>query len=208
MINNPTGREKVLPAVFLFLLPLWIFFHFFMLPGYREYREARNEMQDVKNSRKIENTGDSAINREAALLGKARADWEELKTRYAGSGRQDTLIAHLGKLAREHNLTVHGIGCGRISTIDGIIVQPMEIKFKGRYDDVLAVSGELEKGNYCLEVKSVKFEQPEGNIQDNVENNNSISSPAENPEVIDSLNIMEAPVAAGLLINVYFLPDE
>jgi|AGTN01.1.fsa_nt_gi hypothetical protein len=208
MINHLTSREKILMAVFLSLLLLCGFFHFFMLPGYWKYREARDEMLDMKNSRETEKTRDSAINREAALLGRARADWEEAKTKYAGSGGQDAFIAHLGKLARDHHLTVCGIQCRRASTMDGIIILPVEIKFKGQYDAIIAVSGELERGNYCLEVKSIKFEEAAGDIQDNVENNNFISGLAESPEAVNGFNIMEVPVTAGLFINVCFLPVE
>lgn len=209
MINNLTGREKVLMAVFLLLLLLSGFFRFFMLPAYWAYRDARDEILDIKNGHKTEKEKDSIISREAALLGKTRADWEELKRRYAISGRQDAFITHLGELAREHNITVSSIGCGRTSVAEGIIIQPFQIKFNGQYKDIIAASGDLEKGNYCLDVKVIKFEQPEGKIPDNVEDNTFISgSLAENPEAVDSFNLIEAPVTAAITVDVYFMPDE
>ncbi len=210
MINNLSSREKILLSAFIIVLLVSGFFHFLWLPAYWRYVNSGKELREISNEQQIMQAEKDRIQRELAQLGRAGANWNILRKKYKTGVDRGEFIVYLGTLAGS-KIKINEIRSDPAVRQNGIIIQPYSIEFNGNYEDIIETIKSLEKGDYCVDVKNIKFELPEGDIAAGVENINAveenISTAVESKIPRVRMSITGNTVLAGIAIEVYFLHD-
>ncbi|KJS14588.1 MAG: hypothetical protein VR69_17005 [Peptococcaceae bacterium BRH_c4b] len=210
MIYNLSSREKILLSAFMIVLLVTGFFHFFGLPAYWRYVNSGEELRDIINDEQKMQAEEDRIQRELAQLGRAGANWKILCKKYKTGVDRGEFVVYLGTLAGS-KIKINEIRSNPVVRQNGIFIQPYSIEFNGDYENIIETIKSLEKGDYCVDVKNIKFELPEGDIAVGVENKNAvgenISTAGESIRSQARRSITRNSVLAGIVLEVYFLPD-
>jgi hypothetical protein len=208
MINNLSTREKILISVFIFILLVSVFFHFYGLPVYWRYVSSGEELRELINERQKKLAGEEITRLELVQLGKAGDSWNTLRKNYTTGIDSGEFLVYIGMLAGI-KISINQIGSYPCHRQYGIVIQPYSLEISGDYTNIIELLKKLEEGNYCVNVKKINFHLPEGYAAAGVENINAAG------EIISgSGDILKAPgiagdnVLAGIDLEVYFLPDD
>ena len=211
MINNLSAREKILLSAFMIVLLVSGFFHFFGLPAYWRYVNSGEELREISNDQQKMQAEEDRIQRELAQLGRVGANWNILRRKYKTGADRGEFVVYLGTLAGS-KIKINEIRSNPVVCQNGIFIQPYSIEFNGDYENIIETIKSLEKCDYCVDVKNIKFELPEGDIAVGVENKNAvgenISTAVKSQMPRARMSITGNSVLAGINLEVYFLPDE